>query len=640
MAITDLEAAQQMAEKYPDLHESRQRAFGQNYLQDLEQGTGTSQYYTGFGLAPDWVTGAIGTPAAQEPAPVVQQPVVQDPTTMIPQTGGGEGITGASVVQPTIQDPTTMIPQLGSTTMDQAGAVAAMTPDDAYSLDTPPITDQAGAVAAMTQDDAYSLDSPAPNALEQDIAQVAKDTTQAEFDALAPEIGYGVGEVDPKLAEAAGIVDYSDPNIDAMYTDDRIVSEEKALDPFAYTDRIMDPKLMEIQQQNYQDPSFWDTVKSTYSTDGISGVAANFGQSVADAFSGLAEQGINVGKMAGSAIMNAIAPGLGLIAGMLPEGGRSEMSNKLGAQYGMDDIGRLTSGPMQGYSVGPNFSQTIQDRIDNINETLNNMTPEQLATTTLKDRVKDLEGMKSVVDYDRDAAIDEGIQTAEDDKDPEDIGFDTVADEEFAETGDYDVYAGGGADQDPVGPDFGDTDYADPGVDAEENQPTPSGDGADRDSAPSAPSGGPYGGGPGGIHGGETTSGPSESGVTSANAPPSQGGGSGGPPSQGGGSPGSGKIVCTMMNESYGFGSFRNKIWLKHSKDLAPEYQIGYHKIFLPLVRLSKTNKLLKKTLEHIAIHRTIDIRQEARGKVHLLGRIYRKILEPICYIVGKYAKR
>ena len=108
---------------------------------------------------------------------------------------------------------------------------------------------------------------------------------------------------------------------------------------------------------------------------------------------------------------------------------------------------------------------------------------------------------------------------------------------------------------------------------------------------------------------------------------------------KGDGGGGNKKIVCTMMNESYGFGSFRNKIWLKHSKSLAPEYQKGYHKIFLPLVRLSKTNKLLKKTLEHIAVHRTIDIRQEARGKVHLLGRIYRKILEPICYCVGKYAK-
>ena len=104
---------------------------------------------------------------------------------------------------------------------------------------------------------------------------------------------------------------------------------------------------------------------------------------------------------------------------------------------------------------------------------------------------------------------------------------------------------------------------------------------------------------------------------------------------------GGGKIVCTMMNESYGFGSFRNKIWLKHSKSLAPEYQKGYHKIFLPLVKYAKqdgvTNKIVKNILEHIAVHRTIDIRQESRGKIHLLGRIYRKVLEPICYLVGKH---
>ena len=106
----------------------------------------------------------------------------------------------------------------------------------------------------------------------------------------------------------------------------------------------------------------------------------------------------------------------------------------------------------------------------------------------------------------------------------------------------------------------------------------------------------------------------------------------------GGGNTGGGsKIVCTMMNESYGFGSFRNKIWLKHSKGLAPEYQKGYHKLFLPLVKIAKTNKVVKKILEHIAVHRTIDIRQESRGKVHLLGRVYRKILEPLCYFAGKH---
>jgi hypothetical protein len=107
-----------------------------------------------------------------------------------------------------------------------------------------------------------------------------------------------------------------------------------------------------------------------------------------------------------------------------------------------------------------------------------------------------------------------------------------------------------------------------------------------------------------------------------------------------GGGTSRGKIVCTMMNESYGFGSFRNKIWLRQSKNLAPEYQKGYHRIFLPLVKYAKqkgiTNKIIKNILEHIAIHRTIDIRQEERNKIHLIGRIYRKILEPICYWAGR----
>jgi len=100
-----------------------------------------------------------------------------------------------------------------------------------------------------------------------------------------------------------------------------------------------------------------------------------------------------------------------------------------------------------------------------------------------------------------------------------------------------------------------------------------------------------------------------------------------------------GKIVCTMMNESYGFGSFRNKIWLAHSRNLAKEYEVGYHTLFLPLVKYAKqkgfTNNIVKKVLEHIAIHRTIDIRKQKYNKVDILGRTYRTILEPLCYITG-----
>ena len=99
------------------------------------------------------------------------------------------------------------------------------------------------------------------------------------------------------------------------------------------------------------------------------------------------------------------------------------------------------------------------------------------------------------------------------------------------------------------------------------------------------------------------------------------------------------KIVCTMMNDSYGFGSFRNKIWLAQSKNLSKEYEIGYHTLFLPLVKYAKqkgfTNNIVKKILEHIAIHRTVDIRKQKYNRIDILGRMYRTILEPLCYITG-----
>jgi hypothetical protein len=109
---------------------------------------------------------------------------------------------------------------------------------------------------------------------------------------------------------------------------------------------------------------------------------------------------------------------------------------------------------------------------------------------------------------------------------------------------------------------------------------------------------------------------------------------------------GGGKIVCTMMNEqAYGFGSFRNAIWLKHSANMpnAKVYEKGYHTLFLPLVEFAKgkgkLNKVVRNVLAHIARHRTADIYKQMRGnKRDTLGCIYRAILEPICYVVGKVA--
>jgi hypothetical protein len=102
-----------------------------------------------------------------------------------------------------------------------------------------------------------------------------------------------------------------------------------------------------------------------------------------------------------------------------------------------------------------------------------------------------------------------------------------------------------------------------------------------------------------------------------------------------------GKIVCTAMCKAYGFGSFRQKIWLEHSKNLHPAFQVGYHAIFLPVVEyayngeLTLGKKITRKIAEHIARHRTADIWKRKRGRFDLLGSVYRGILEPLCFAVG-----
>jgi hypothetical protein len=105
---------------------------------------------------------------------------------------------------------------------------------------------------------------------------------------------------------------------------------------------------------------------------------------------------------------------------------------------------------------------------------------------------------------------------------------------------------------------------------------------------------------------------------------------------------GGGKVVCTAMNEAYGFGSFRQAIWLKHSAGLDPAYQRGYHAMFVPLLRFARggqswPRRLTWRALQHIARHRTADIWLQSKGaKRDTLGRIYRALLEPLCFVVGK----
>ena len=112
----------------------------------------------------------------------------------------------------------------------------------------------------------------------------------------------------------------------------------------------------------------------------------------------------------------------------------------------------------------------------------------------------------------------------------------------------------------------------------------------------------------------------------------------------GDGGGGSSKIVCTAMNHAYGFGGFRNKIWLAYAaKHLTKAHEVGYHTLFLPLVAIGYNqgdkmhNRIVRRVLESIARHRSTDLRAEMRGtKRDPVGRVYRLILEPLCFAVGK----
>ena len=360
----------------------------------------------------------------------------------------------------------------------------------------------------------------------------------------------------------------------------------------------------------------------------IPGAVVDFVNETVDVFG----KTLNVGKTLASAAINTVVGGpvslvFDAISNVEPSVSQIEYDSYTEDQQNAIDKAYGPGGVMEGYNAVSAFGRgpkaTVESRLeertskgifDNTTDQLNNLS-NKLGGITISAPLYDFDDTTTTTGTPSGNTVD--VETGNI-TDPTGVNVGNIFDE-VALTG-----GGPTSDDDPAGPPEG------PGITADD---------AFGDDGPSDVGGPPSGpgatadegfGGDGPSDAGGPPSGPGESSADAGfeSDGPSGGGGSGG---------GGGKIVCTMMNESYGFGSFRNKIWLRHSKNLAPEYQIGYHKIFLPLVKISKTNKIIKKILEHIAVHRTIDIRQESRGKVHLLGRVYRKILEPICYWVGRH---
>ena len=110
----------------------------------------------------------------------------------------------------------------------------------------------------------------------------------------------------------------------------------------------------------------------------------------------------------------------------------------------------------------------------------------------------------------------------------------------------------------------------------------------------------------------------------------------------GAGGPSGGKsIVCTAMYQTTGLEDWKKamKIWYIYQKKyLTIQHQEGYHKLFKPFVKGMHKSKIIKAIGAHVAKHRTQHLKHIMfNSKPSLLGKIYNKILEPICYWVGKH---
>jgi len=99
------------------------------------------------------------------------------------------------------------------------------------------------------------------------------------------------------------------------------------------------------------------------------------------------------------------------------------------------------------------------------------------------------------------------------------------------------------------------------------------------------------------------------------------------------------KIVCTEMYRQTQLDDWQRtiKLWyLFQKKYLSETHQKGYHFLFKPFVKGMQKSNILTSVGRHFAQERTKDIKHIMYGtKFSLLGRVYRIILEPICFLVG-----
>lgn len=76
-------------------------------------------------------------------------------------------------------------------------------------------------------------------------------------------------------------------------------------------------------------------------------------------------------------------------------------------------------------------------------------------------------------------------------------------------------------------------------------------------------------------------------------------------------------------------------------KKLDIAWELGYHKIFLSLVKQMPTNKYIRNILEWFANTRTHGLKEEMKGNMFTVNTlILRPLFSPIVYITGKLIQK
>ena len=208
-----------------------------------------------------------------------------------------------------------------------------------------------------------------------------------------------------------------------------------------------------------------------------------------------------------------LGKGLGIakdfIGGLMPINERAIMENEArGAGIFTDDIGRIVTddyntagGIMAGYNLNKIDAGTFDKRRARIEKTIADKKAKGLDTTALEERLGLLDEAEEDI-----LGARKRTQIIKKLREEKRTGLKRKDDPTITDTGTTTSGSSGSGSTGSVGAQFGDKDYADPGVDAEENQPsnniTSSSSGVDN----------PYSGGPGGVQSGMSSASPGSKG--------------------------------------------------------------------------------------------------------------------------------